>query len=55
VAFGSDGGAMLYAFDIRKSPVTIVEVDSACMELGPVTPCGHTFVDFLNYLTPPRS
>jgi hypothetical protein len=55
VAFGSDGGGMLYAFDIRKSPVTIVEVDSACMELGPVTPCGHTLVDFLEYLDTPRS
>ena len=51
VAFGSDGGAMLYAFDVRKSPVTIVEVDATCMELGPITSCGLTFVEFLSMST----
>ena len=49
-AFGSDGAAMLYAFDMRRSPVTIVAVDSSRMELGPVTVLGHTFSEFLEKL-----
>jgi hypothetical protein len=50
VAFGSDGAAVLYAFDTRHSPVTIVEVDSSCMDVGPVTLLGHTFSEFLETL-----
>lgn len=47
VGFGSDGGGMLYGFDTRHSPVTIVEVDANCMDLGPITLYGRTFVEFL--------
>jgi hypothetical protein len=47
VAFGSDGAVMLYAFDARQSPVTIVEVDATSMDLGPVQILGRTFVEFL--------
>src|SRR5256885_3722605 len=36
VAFGSDGGTVLYAFDIRHSLVSIVAVDSVSMDLGPI-------------------
>jgi hypothetical protein len=50
VAFGSDGASMLFAFDVRQLPLSIVEVDSTCMELSPVTPCGHTFLEFLEYM-----
>lgn len=50
VSFGSDGGGLLYAFDIRQSPVRIVQVDAVSMDLGPVVFCGHTFLEFLEYL-----
>lgn len=50
VTFGSDGGMTLFAFDIRRSPIAIVAVDATCMENGPVTQCGDTFVEFLEYL-----
>lgn len=50
VSFGSDGGVMLYAFDIRRDPVIIVEVDATCMDTGPVNNCGSTFVEFLEYI-----
>jgi hypothetical protein len=50
VAFGSDGATMLYAFDIRESPVKIVEVDAVSMDLGPVIAHGRTFLEFLEDL-----
>jgi hypothetical protein len=53
VAFGSDGGSTLYAFDVRATPVRIVAVDATSMDLGPVIRCGDSFVQFLEHVNAP--
>jgi len=53
VSFGSDGGTMLFAFDTRESPPTIVEVDSVCMEMGKIILLGRSFTEFLEHLNQP--
>jgi len=50
VSFGSDGGTKLFAFDIRESIPKIVEVDSTCMEMGPIIFRGRTLREFLEKL-----
>lgn len=50
VSFGSDGGAKLFAFDIRESIPKIVEVDSTCMEMGAIIFRGRTLTEFLEQL-----
>ncbi len=50
VSFGSDGGTMLFAFDIRESIPIIVEVDSVCMEMGAIIFRGRTLTEFLEQL-----
>jgi hypothetical protein len=50
IIFGSDGGCILYAFDIRQTPPMIVEVDATCMELGPLIQCGRNFEEFIEYI-----
>jgi hypothetical protein len=52
-SFGSDGGAMLFAFDTRESPPLIVEVDSVSMEMGKIILLGRSFTGFLEYLNQP--
>lgn len=50
VYFGSDGGGMAYAFDLRGSTITIVEFPFESIEIEDAKFCGNTFVEFLEYL-----
>lgn len=50
VCFGSDGGTMLFAFDIREPIPKIVEVDSVCMDIGAIIFRGRTLMEFLEQL-----
>ena len=50
LAFGGNGGGTLYAFDLRASFISIV--DLPIIGAGPEDAifCGHTFTEFLQYL-----
>jgi hypothetical protein len=48
--FGSDGGDMAYAFDARSRAMPIVTVPFVGMDVKEARLCGHTFVEFLEYL-----
>lgn len=50
VSFGSDGGTMLFAFEIRASIPKIVEVDSVCMDMGAIIFRGWCLTEFLEQL-----
>jgi hypothetical protein len=48
VFFGSDGGLESYGFDIRTTPVTIVEVDRVA-GMQSAIPMGHTLRELIYY------
>ena len=50
VSFGSDGGTMLFSFDVRESIPKIVEVDSVCMDNGAIIFRGWSLTEFLEQL-----
>jgi hypothetical protein len=47
VLFGSDGGGEGYAFDIRSTPISFVQVPLIGMKVENIKYCGITFLEFL--------
>jgi len=50
VYFGSDGGGMAYAFDVRGANPSIVEFPFESINIADVKFCGNTFAEFLEHL-----
>jgi hypothetical protein len=50
IYFGSDGGGMAYAFDIRDYTTPIVEIPFESIHADDARFCGRTFTEFLQYL-----
>ena len=50
VYFGSDGGGMAYAFDVRKEQMKIVEIPFESIHIEDANVIADTFEDFLNVI-----
>lgn len=48
--FGSDGGGMAYAFDLRQQHYPIVEIPFESIHIDDAKLCGNTFNEFLQNL-----
>lgn len=50
IYFGTDGGGMAYAFDVRTVTTSIVEFPFESIKIEDANFCGNTFNEFLEYL-----